>query len=394
MAGHPGDVVSEKKLKSLGDITLRPGRSAEHTLVCVKTEPAVTNEGHISHVYGMEERPSLNIKEEHFSGDEGTFHQAVVSTPLGNSEDSTINIKEESFSSEGMESTTDNIKEESGTGGEGILTGTDIYSTPAIIIKVKPFSCKREHQRNLKMNAHEAHTLGTSIQKKPGRKLNASQMVDGHRDCSKRCSTNSRLINHHRVETITSPQRGENFSCNSGLTRHRTEKTLPCSKYGKCVSSKPDLIVHQRIHKGEKPFACLDRGQRFLFESQLVGHQIKHAGEKPFPCSECGKSYSSKAAIVMHERLHTGNNLYSCPECGKKFVRKSHLQQHVSLHTGEKPYACPECGKRFIQKSNLKQHLSVHMPKKKETYCCTECGKFYKRRADFRWHMLIHLGEK
>lgn len=397
--GHNEGVISENEQTFSGDITVRLGSRDQENLedgdlgkTCVKIEPNGNNKDHICPMYGMEVS-LLNIKEESFSGDEGAFTEADVST--------SINIKEESFSIEEIEYTTNDIKEESSSGGEGILSDTDLYSAPSHM-KVKPI--EQEHLRDMDVNTR----LSTSVRKKPGRKLNPSQIVEPNadgmyfcRDCRKCYPTNSRLIKHqrvHRVKTIPCLQCGKHFSCNSALTRHQTahteEKPFTCSECGKCMSSKAALLVHYRVHKGVKPFVCSDCGQQFLFKSHLVRHQIKHTGEKPFSCSECGKSYSSKAAIVMHQRLHAGNTLHPCPECGKCFVQMNNLKQHMNVHTGEKPYACPECGKRFVQKSNLKQHLSVHVPKKKETFCCSECGKCYKRRADYRWHMLIHLGEK
>ncbi|XP_063805290.1 oocyte zinc finger protein XlCOF7.1-like [Pseudophryne corroboree] len=358
-------------------------------------------------IYTQEDYSSINIKVESISDEDLTDSDICTPTdPTHNKEDpapcdggsltdSSIYIPtgHTLFSSI-------NIKEESASGMQESLTDNDYTS---VRIKEESSSCE-----DADIYSPSDHSPSGSNQRKPGRKLNASQIVEPNAeglysctDCKKSYTTNSRLIKHqrvHKTKTIPCPQCGKHFSCHSALTRHQTahrvEKAFICPDCGKCMSSKPALTVHQRIHKEEKPFKCSDCGRHVLFRSHLVRHQIKHSGEKPFSCSECGKSYSSKAAIVMHQRLHTGDALYPCTECGKCFVQRNHLQQHLNIHTGEKPYACPQCGKRFIQKSNLKQHMNVHVPKKKETFPCPECSKCYKRKADFKWHMLIHLGEK
>ncbi|XP_056387040.1 oocyte zinc finger protein XlCOF7.1-like [Hyla sarda] len=362
----PGDVKSEKKsswnitvtLNSCGEGNLQDGltdRSAEYTQVRVKVGQDANDGGHIPTTYETEELSSLNIKEEPVSGDEAE----VSSAPADHFRHITSQIKEESFSDE-EESVLRNVKEEE------ILRDTDNYSSTSHV-KVKPDPSEEDDLRDVDNDAPPTHALSE------GRRLNVSEMVHPNAD--------------------DADQDGTKCSPN-GLkqARHQTaQKVFTSSERGKRVSSKPPVLVHQKI---QKPLVCSQCGQQFVFKSQLISHQMNHTGRKTFSCQECGKSFGSEAAILAHMKLHAGKASYSCAECGKSFGQKNNLQRHLSIHTGEKPHACPECGKRFMSKSNLTQHLRVHRPKTKETFCCAECGKCYKRGADYRWHMLIHLGEK
>ncbi|XP_056387465.1 zinc finger protein 182-like isoform X2 [Hyla sarda] len=175
----------------------------------------------------------------------------------------------------------------------------------------------------------------------------------------------------------------------TGKTEH---KTIPCSEYEECFTSKLTTFEHQRTLTGEELFLCPECGKCFSQESDLYNHQVNHTGGKLFSCSQCGKYFSSKSYLSEHCLTHTEEGPFSCSECGKCFTRKSSVIDHLRTHTGEKPYSCPDCGKCFSQKSSLVKHRLTHTEEK--PFSCSECGKHFIKKSSLVTHQKWHTGER
>ncbi|XP_053515664.1 zinc finger protein 62-like [Artibeus jamaicensis] len=213
-------------------------------------------------------------------------------------------------------------------------------------------------------------------------------------------STKSQLMKHQKPQKREKPhlcgECGKAFMKKSWLTDHQIihtgEKPHQCSLCGKAFSRKFMLTEHQRTHTGEKPYKCSECGKAFLKKSRLNIHQKTHTGEKPFVCSDCGKGFIQKGNLIVHQRIHTGEKPYICNECGKGFIQKTCLIAHQRFHTGKTPFVCSECGKSCSQKSGLIKHQRIHTGEK--PFECSDCGKAFTTKQKLIVHQRTHTGER
>ncbi|KAM5209300.1 zinc finger protein 350-like isoform 2-T2 [Hipposideros larvatus] len=213
-------------------------------------------------------------------------------------------------------------------------------------------------------------------------------------------STKAQLIKHQKTQKMERPhvcsECGKAFMKKSWLTDHQIihtgEKPHRCGLCGKAFSRKFMLTEHQRTHTGEKPYKCSECGKAFLKKSRLNIHQKTHTGEKPFICGDCGKGFIQKGNLIVHQRIHTGEKPYICNECGKGFIQKTCLIAHQRFHTGKTPFVCSECGKSCSQKSGLIKHQRIHTGEK--PFECSDCGKAFTTKQKLIVHQRTHTGER
>nr|XP_019609478.1 PREDICTED: zinc finger protein 350-like isoform X1 [Rhinolophus sinicus]XP_019609479.1 PREDICTED: zinc finger protein 350-like isoform X1 [Rhinolophus sinicus]XP_019609481.1 PREDICTED: zinc finger protein 350-like isoform X1 [Rhinolophus sinicus]XP_019609482.1 PREDICTED: zinc finger protein 350-like isoform X1 [Rhinolophus sinicus]XP_019609483.1 PREDICTED: zinc finger protein 350-like isoform X1 [Rhinolophus sinicus]XP_019609484.1 PREDICTED: zinc finger protein 350-like isoform X2 [Rhinolop len=213
-------------------------------------------------------------------------------------------------------------------------------------------------------------------------------------------STKSQLIKHQKTQKIRKrhvcSECGKAFMKKCLLTDHQNlhtgEKPHQCSLCGKAFSRKVTLNEHRRSHTGEKPYECSECGKAFLKKSRLNIHYKIHTGEKPFICNDCGRGFIQKGNLMVHQRIHTGEKPYICNECGKGFSQKTSLTTHQRFHTGKTPFVCSECGKSCSQKTGLIKHERIHTGEK--PFECSDCGKAFIGKPQLVVHQRIHTGER
>uniref|UniRef100_A0A8C5MQK3 C2H2-type domain-containing protein n=1 Tax=Leptobrachium leishanense TaxID=445787 RepID=A0A8C5MQK3_9ANUR len=187
----------------------------------------------------------------------------------------------------------------------------------------------------------------------------------------------SKYQNVYTEEQFSCPECEKHFTNTFALKKHqrihKRKRQFKCPECGKCFDCPSGLARHKMVHTGDKPFKCLECGKCFIQASNLAAHKMIHTGEKTFICTECGKSFSRSSNLAAHKMIHTGVKPFNCSECEKGFTAASHLAIHKRIHTGEKPFKCTECGNCFAQASTLTKHKRTHTREKQLK--CAECGK-------------------
>ncbi|XP_056120866.1 zinc finger protein 235-like [Rhinichthys klamathensis goyatoka] len=174
--------------------------------------------------------------------------------------------------------------------------------------------------------------------------------------------------------------------------RAKAKKTITCPQCGKSFSCNSVFIVHTRRHTGEKPFTCPQCGKSFINKGNLSSHMQIHTEEKPFKCDQCEKSFKWSYSIRIHKLIHSGEKPFDCDQCDKKFVKESDLKGHRKVHTKDKPYLCSVCGKTFSWLGRFKDHQKIHAGLKE--YLCSDCGKAFTTATQLKVHQRIHTGER
>ncbi|CAH2321092.1 Oocyte zinc finger [Pelobates cultripes] len=123
---------------------------------------------------------------------------------------------------------------------------------------------------------------------------------------------------------------------NSGTEDEVVNKMENGEKYLALAKSKKRLT-----HTRKQTFSCSKCGKVINQKRNLIRHQMMHTGEKPFTCPICEKSFTRKQNLIVHERKHTEKQAFLCSYCGKFFMTKSSLISHQMIHTGEIPSECP-----------------------------------------------------
>uniref|UniRef100_A0A8C5PJG6 C2H2-type domain-containing protein n=1 Tax=Leptobrachium leishanense TaxID=445787 RepID=A0A8C5PJG6_9ANUR len=326
------------------------------------------------------------------TGDTDT-ESALIKEDSGSGEDDT----EMFMSSEGIEYTAIQIKEESSSCDEGNLSDNEHY-TPAENTQTEYTSTRvdgyRKGGRLSSTSLRDSRRLANNASRRSVTSPQNTCKKVGILSCSEcpKCfNSNSELSKHrkttHKGHKMISSKTDEVYLSQPDLAMHETdrkvEKQFACSECRKCFTQKSNLVVHQMIHTGEQPFSCSECGKCFRRAAHLTSHKRSHTGEKPFTCNECGKCFAHSSSLVTHQRLHKGEKPFRCTDCGKCFSQAPHLIIHRRIHTGERPFSCSDCGKCFINRSNLVAHQKIHVAKPPP---CSECGQCVKRSLSSAKH--------
>ncbi|XP_073444451.1 uncharacterized protein [Dendrobates tinctorius] len=202
--------------------------------------------------------------------------------------------------------------------------------------------------------------------------------------------------NVHHSSLINFTEHGEIFTNRSAFPLNPMpsvgDKVAACSDWWKTVASNSSMAIQQKEQPNPRPVVSYEREKRFPKASDFSRQPRFNPRENQFFCFMCGKYFSTKPHLIRHQRIHTGERPFSCSECGKSFNQKSILVTHQRTHTGEKPFVCSICGKRFIKSSNLVSHQRIHGGDK--PFYCAECGKSFMKSSSLFAHQRTHRTRK
>lgn len=128
----------------------------------------------------------------------------------------------------------------------------------------------------------------------------------------------------------------------------------------KHISTKFQVLKHQKMHKMEKPHTCMEGEKTCIRKSQLIYHQSSHRGEKPHGCDPCGRSFSRNIMFTKHQKTPTQDKVFITSEYRKGSSVKRSLTVPQQTQTTETSYTCSECGKGFTMKRYLIAHQRTH----------------------------------
>ncbi|XP_022517715.2 zinc finger protein 28 [Astyanax mexicanus] len=122
--------------------------------------------------------------------------------------------------------------------------------------------------------------------------------------------------------------------------------------------SRASKLDHEQDHsEDELPFLCPDCPEQFKDYITRNEHLKSHRGQKTYPCHKCDRILTSLNGYERHVLTHSGEKPYTCEVCERSFSQAGHLKSHMRLHTGERPFMCEQCGECFNHNVSLKNHL-------------------------------------
>lgn len=224
-------------------------------------------------------------------------------------------------------------------------------------------------------------------------------------ECSKDCSSNSKLHRHLKGNCKRKPATVE--------TAHE------CGICRRSFKTRCRLVGHMYMHTGEEPYACDECGQIFrkkeiLKEHKFICHNPENRQHKcsvcdkkfklRFPCKLCAKTFSARGSLKCHQEIHNPDSQQSlCTPCVHSCSLPGSLSAHMPTQhsVSSKPvksksntnyFSCSICTKLFMTETNLKLHMEVHTGTQK--FSCNTCEAMFSRKADLQHHIYIHTGEK
>lgn len=150
------------------------------------------------------------------------------------------------------------------------------------------------------------------------------------------------------------------LECN--ICGRQFKKTYNAIRHRKYHFCKGNSEVIQTLLNEPEEYKCDDCGYVLYTKHAAQFHRAKkHTGEvKPFACEFCGKKFRTRPQIMVHERMHSGERPYPCASCSKRFQTKTHLRHHEHVHSKEKSHLCPLCGLAFRSSGGLMEHTFRH----------------------------------
>ncbi|KAG9274688.1 zinc finger protein 354B-like, partial [Astyanax mexicanus] len=122
--------------------------------------------------------------------------------------------------------------------------------------------------------------------------------------------------------------------------------------------SRASKLDHEQEHsEDELPFLCPDCPEQFKDYITRNEHLKSHRGQKTYPCRKCDRILTSLNHYERHMLTHSGEKPHRCEVCDRSFNQAGNLKSHMRLHTGERPFMCEQCGECFNHNVSLKNHL-------------------------------------
>uniref|UniRef100_A0A3B1JIS3 C2H2-type domain-containing protein n=2 Tax=Astyanax mexicanus TaxID=7994 RepID=A0A3B1JIS3_ASTMX len=122
--------------------------------------------------------------------------------------------------------------------------------------------------------------------------------------------------------------------------------------------SRASKLDHEQEHsEDELPFLCPDCPEQFKDYITRNEHLKSHRGQKTYPCHKCDRILTSLNHYERHMLTHSGEKPHRCEVCDRSFNQAGNLKSHMRLHTGERPFMCEQCGECFNHNVSLKNHL-------------------------------------